>query len=83
MKGDDGIMLVSTVSLANLLRKGDMTSEDLLETYRHNEGNIYLVISRDSFIEVKSAGPAHHSLRRHVLSMAVQMGIHRGIDCVT
>jgi hypothetical protein len=53
MKGDDGIMLVSTVSLANLLRKGDMTSEDLLETYRHNEGNIYPVIPRDSFIEVK------------------------------
>ena len=46
-------MLVSTVSLANLLRKGDMTSEDLLETYWHNEGNIYSVIPRDSFIEVK------------------------------
>ena len=55
MKGDDGIMLVSTVSLANLMRKGDMTSEDLLKTYRHNEGNIYPVIPRDSLIEVKWA----------------------------
>jgi hypothetical protein len=54
IRGDDGIMLVSTVSLSHLLRK-DFTSEDLLKTYWQREGNIYSVIPRDSFIEVKWA----------------------------
>jgi hypothetical protein len=48
-------MLVSTVSLSHLLKKSAMTSEDLLKTYWQKEGNIYSVIPRDSFIEVKWA----------------------------
>ena len=48
-------MLVSTVSLSHLLKKGDMTSEDLLKAYWQKEGNIYSVIPRDSFKEVKWA----------------------------
>ena len=55
IRGDDGIMLVRTASLHSLLKKGDLTSEDLLKTYWQKDGNIYSVIPRDSFIMVKWA----------------------------
>ena len=45
-------MLVSTVSLSNLLKKGDMTSNDLLEIYWKKDGNIFSVIPQENFIEV-------------------------------
>ena len=55
ISGDVGIMLVSTVRVRHLLQKGYMTSDDLFETYWKKEGNVYSVIPRDSFIEVKWA----------------------------
>ena len=42
-------MLVSTVSLANLLNKGELTSEDLLKTYWQKEGSVYSVIPPENF----------------------------------
>ena len=49
-------MLVSTVSVANLLKKGgDMTSEDILKTYWQKEGNVYSLFPRDSFKVVEWA----------------------------
>jgi hypothetical protein len=38
-----------------MLQKGYMTSDDLLETCWKKEGNVYSLIPRDSFIEVKWA----------------------------
>jgi hypothetical protein len=38
-----------------LLKKADMTSNDLLKTFWQKEGSVYSVIPRDSFIEVKWA----------------------------
>ena len=46
-------MLVRTASLRHLLGKKDMSSEDILETCWKKEGNVYSVIPRESFIEVK------------------------------
>ena len=43
---------MSTVSLSNLLKKGDMTSNDLLEIYWKKDGNIFSVIPQENFIEV-------------------------------
>ena len=48
-------MLVRTASLRDLLGRKDMTSEDILETCWKKEGNVYSVIPRESFIEVKWA----------------------------
>ena len=53
ISGNDGIMLVSTASLAKLLERGDMTSNDILKFLWQEEGNIYSVIPPDSFIQVK------------------------------
>jgi hypothetical protein len=46
-------MLVRTARLHHLLRKGDLSSEDLLRTCWQKEGNVFSVIPRESFIEVK------------------------------
>ena len=46
-------MLVKTDSLRHLLGKKNITSEDILEICWKKEGNVYSVIPRDSFIEVK------------------------------
>ena len=46
-------MLVKTVELKRLLKKAEMTSSDLLRTIWQHEGNIYSVIPKESFIEVK------------------------------
>ena len=39
-------MLVSTVSLTNLLKKGELTSEDILKKYWQKEGNLNSLIPR-------------------------------------
>jgi hypothetical protein len=46
-------MLVSTVSLTNLLKKGEMTSEDILKTYWQKEGNLNSLIPPDNFKAVQ------------------------------
>jgi len=48
-------MLVRTARLHHLLRKGDLSSEDLLRTCWQKDGHIFSAIPRDSFIEVKWA----------------------------
>jgi hypothetical protein len=48
-------MLVRTASLRHLLRKGDLSSEDLLRTCWQKDGHIFSVIPPESFIEVKWA----------------------------
>ena len=45
-------MLVSTASLAKLLKRGDMTSQDILKFFWQAEGNVYSLIPEASFIRV-------------------------------
>ena len=52
ISGNEGIMLVSTASLAKLLKRGDMTSNDILKFFWQAEGNVYSVIPESSFIRV-------------------------------
>ncbi len=46
-------MLVSTVSLVHLLKKREMTSEDILKNYWQKEGNLNSLISPDNFKAVQ------------------------------
>ena len=51
ISGEDGVMLVRTVSLVHLLKekKGEMTSEDLLKTFWQKDGNLNSLIPPDNF----------------------------------
>ena len=45
-------MLVKTASLVHLLKRGDLTSNDILKLFWQTEGNIYSVVPEGSFVEV-------------------------------